>query len=272
MFSDETAQSLQELFSASLIRFAERNQDVSEPPRSLEESLQHGAAKVQAAPFHFALFPEIVRFKTLERSFSSTLGGTFEDAAFLIGREQFGHAEKQYCVRGRVRSTVIHQIDQIIKDYETFVDKKRIRLPDVETERKVIASLAGPGGEDFQEIVDLFLRGREGDEHYFHMKTVKPNKDQSNKAKRLMLRVQALRHPAQPNVFFGMAYNPYGEGNPYRWSYSKPYFDLEHEVLIGGRFWDYVGGPGTFRQLMQLAINAGKDAHDEVIRGLGLGD
>lgn len=273
MFSQALSQSLLELFANSLLRFAEKNRDIVEPPKSLDEALQHGAQSGKAAPFHFALFPEIIRLKTLERSFSSALGNTHEEAAFLIGREHFGYAERQHVVKGRIRSAAISQIDQILKDYESFVTGRRggrVGVADAIAERALLDSLIGPGGDDFQERVDLFLRGPDGAEHYFHMKTVKPNRDQSNKAKRLLLRVHALRRPANVHTFFGMAYNPYGEGNPYKWTFPKPYFDFANEVLIGGQFWDYAGGPDTFRELLRIAIAAGLEVHDQLIRELGI--
>jgi len=270
MLDSATAHSLRQLFTDYLLHFARSNSNVSEPPSSLEESLLHGAREGAAAPFHFALLPEIVRFKTLERSFSSALGAAFEDAAAIVGATRFRVARRQHPVTGRVRATVIQQIDQILKDYETLYERGRIRTPDIAVERALLRDLHGPGGDDFTEIIDLYLEGADGSEHYFHMKTVKPNRDQSNKAKRLMLRVYALRLPAEANVFFGMAYNPYGEGNPYRWSFPKPYFDFEKEVLIGGAFWDYIGGSGTFRQVVELAMGCGRDLHDQILRELGL--
>jgi hypothetical protein len=271
MFSEATSKQLEALLFDSLIHFAEGAPDITAFPATLDETLQDGARTGAAAPFHFALFPEVVRFKVLERSFSSNLGSTFEDIASTIGREHFGHAERQYVVEGRLRATAGGAIEQVLRDYETFVDGKRVRVPNADAESALITPLLGPGGEDCRETLDLFLRDESnGQEHYFHMKTVKPNKDQSNKAKRLMLRVRALRAAADARVFFGMAYNPYGEGNPYRWSFPRPYLDFEREVLIGGSFWDYIGGTGTFEQLMLVALLAGKRAHDQVVQKLGL--
>ena len=187
MFNDATAQRIEELLSSFLVSFSRQNQHVSDPPSSPAEALQFGAVDGSAAPFHFALFPEIVRFKTLERSFSSNLGSVFERIAYEIGRETFAVAEQQHHVTGRVRANVIAQIDQIIKDYETIKDGKRLGLPDMRREHEILDLISGPGGDDYDENVDLYLKSHEGVENYFHMKTIKPNKDQSNKAKRLML-------------------------------------------------------------------------------------
>lgn len=273
MYDANTAQKLREQFANFLLHFAQANTSVSEPPVSLEETLQHGAAGGRAAPFHFTLFPEIIRFKALERSFSSALGSVFESAALTIGKSRFEVAEPQHVVSGRARAIAVSFIDQVIKDYETTVNKKRVRVPNTAEEHRVLDELLGPGGDGelFQERVDLFLKGSDGVEHYFHMKTVKPNRDQSNKAKRLMLRVHALRYPNPTRVFFGMAYNPFGEGNAYRWSFATPYFDFDHEVLVGARFWDYIGGPGTFLALLDLCNSVGRDIHDQLVSDLGLG-
>ncbi|MFN3974665.1 MAG: TdeIII family type II restriction endonuclease [Dehalococcoidia bacterium] len=50
-------------------------------------------------------------------------------------------------------------------------------------------------------------------------------------------------------AIFALYYNPYFPEH-YRWPFTKQIMDMETEVLIGGEFWDFVGGPGTYDELL----------------------
>ena len=58
-------------------------------------------------------------------------------------------------------------------------------------------------------------------------------------------------------------YNPY-HPEPYeRWT-LKGLFDLEEEILVGQEFWDFLGGKGTFEELLGLFEEVGREISTEI--------
>ncbi len=64
----------------------------------------------------------------------------------------------------------------------------------------------------------------------------------------------------------GIPYNPYGRA-PHVHAFALPFFDFANEVMIGEQFWDFVGGPGTYEELLDLYRRVG-DEFSEHLREL----
>lgn len=103
-------------------------------------------------------------------------------------------------------------------------------------------------------ISDLYVKDKEGNETYFEFKSPKPNKEQCLKVtqKYLLIHCMTKSHFPQTKTHYGMAYNPNGEGNQYNHSFSKTYLDIKHHVMIGKNLWDYLGGTGTYEELVKI--------------------
>lgn len=78
-------------------------------------------------------------------------------------------------------------------------------------------------------ISDLYVKDKDGNEVYFEIKSPKPNKDQCLKVteNHLLIHCMTRRHFPQVKTKYGMAYNPYGEGNKYNHNFSKTFLDIE---------------------------------------------
>jgi len=64
-------------------------------------------------------------------------------------------------------------------------------------------------------------------------------------------------------TILAIPYNPY-EPEPYeRWT-LQGLFDLEHEVMVGEEFWDFLGGKGTYEDLLNVFEEAGLELYDEI--------
>src|SRR5439155_15675705 len=81
--------------------------------RPLGESDPDGLIK----PFHQLLFPEgLLRPWEFERTFSTTLGSSFEVAARIIGQHRFQESRNAWIVEGLVSPAARSAIDDILRE------------------------------------------------------------------------------------------------------------------------------------------------------------
>ncbi|MDT7944082.1 MAG: TdeIII family type II restriction endonuclease [Dehalococcoidia bacterium] len=116
-------------------------------------------------------------------------------------------------------------------------------------------------------VIDLYLKSHNGDEWFFEMKSPKRNEDQAVGAVRKMLMVHGVRGAGPPAVqtYYAMAYNPYGDDrSAYAESIAKKCLDCDTMVLMGKKFWDLIGGPGTYEEVLGLYRQVGREFKDEV--------
>ena len=68
---------------------------------------------------------------------------------------------------------------------------------------------------------------------------------------------------AKVNTLIAIPYNPY-EPEPYkRWT-MRGMLDLDYELKVGHEFWDFLGGPGTYQQLLDCFEHVGIQLRDEI--------
>ena len=106
-------------------------------------------------------------------------------------------------------------------------------------------------------ISDLWIK--KGKTKFISIKTVKPNIDQVEKAKRDMLLLKA--HDASFETYLGLYYNPGGPRKiDYNWFLPSKIFDMKKDecVLIGEEYWEMVGGKGTYRTLLAIFAEVGE--------------
>lgn len=207
------------------------------PQTELEQIAQEGISPSGLlAPFHDALVPGITLLG--ERSFSTRLGRLHERVAAAIAREVHASVEQPLDLTGSIPLLSREFITQRVRQLE-----RRQAQPDAPSERSTI--LAHFGEETpITTRIDLYIRTREGEDHYFEMKSAKPNKGQCIEMKQRMLSALAIRRTDSARAWWGVPYNPYGLG-PYLHAYALPFFDFEHEVMLGEAFWNFVGGSET---------------------------
>lgn len=115
--------------------------------------------------------------------------------------------------------------------------------------------------------VDVWLENHEDQLFLFDLKTVKPNKSNFKDFKRTLLEWTAAEFARDPdiviNTMIGVPYNPY-EPKPYkRWT-LEGMLDMEHDILIAEEFWDFIGGKGTYTELLDAFEQAGIELRDEI--------
>lgn len=219
----------------------------------------------RANPFGFRLVPiEIWKSSKFERSFVTSLGqAVFEQVAKIIAEGTGAYAENQHDENLTINTWRQEKIDELIKSHRSSE-----KTPCWEEEVSEILSLSNNKYEDLKVKFDLYIRRADGKEEFYSLKTVKPNLDQTEIAKRDMLYTKACKESSE--VYFALPFNPAGEGNDYRKVHSIPYkiFDMDNDesVLIGAEFWNKVGqDPNTFNELIEVFEKVGQK-YSNIIR------
>ena len=220
-------------------------------------------------PFHEAIVPaEVIRLSEFERSFSTKLGTTFEECARLIALQNFKHAQRGFRTVGMISVAAASKIEQIVA---------RLGSHDETDFLHMIEQVIHVQGVEMVErvaIADLYLLDERGYEHFFEIKSPKPNKGQCLEITERLLRVHAMRQAARPkvNAYFAMGYNPYGVTRAsYTHSFSLQYLDMKNQVLLGPEFWSYIGGEGTYQEVLDVYREVGREMSKTIVDALAFG-
>jgi type II restriction enzyme len=216
-------------------------------------------------PFHEKLFSkEKIREVSFFHSCSTTIGTTlFQNIAYLIAKnnKNFKKVEKQFEVKGNFSNQAKSLIEDIIFDLGRKQDDSKKRMPNIKKEIKEVLSVSG-NGEKSSQIADLFLIDLKDNEIYIEIKTIKPNKGESEKIKRTLLKIIALRNKPV-KVLCGIAYNPY-EPKKFAWPLPLNYLKIGDDLLIGKEFWNFLGGNGTYEELLNVFEETGKELKEKI--------
>ncbi len=203
-------------------------------------------------PFHRALLPKgLLLSRSFFRSFSTKLGQRiFERVAHIIASESglWQKVERNHRVKVGIS-------EESLKEIEEFLDElshkpSRVSPADVPSIK--------PGAVPRDLIADLFLVDFNENEYFVEIKSPKPNKDQTRRTKEKLLVFLARGG----RYYFALPYNPWGDDpSTYKWSFTWQFFSPD-EVLIGRDFWDFIGGPGTYVELLEVFEEVGKEARD----------
>lgn len=220
-------------------------------------------------PFQEALLPEgILRINEFERTLSTKLGSSYEECAKLIALQRFPVVERSYTIEGQVSKRAIEEIEKIANDVGTNGRPKNY----LDLVKKVI-SIKDNYTEVRRRVADLYLKDEDANEVFFEIKSPKPNKGQCVEVIDRQLQIHAIKKAEPPKVrtYFAMAYNPYGDSrSDYKHSFSLNYLDMENQVILGKEFWDFVGGPGTNEEIIEIYREVGQIKSHDMLDQLAL--
>lgn len=231
-----------------------------------KKRLKTDAKAGKLKPFHLAILPtEAIRLSSFERSFSTSLGNTFEECAKLIALDCHREAGRSRILTGQISRRCLAEIERV----RSLIDGGHA-INYLETVDRVIKANTREEVE-IRTITDVYLKTKAGREFYFEIKSPKPNKGQGIEVTDRLLRTHAIRQTGPPKVqtFYAMAYNPYGSRRDYHHSFAIQHLDMEHQVVIQEEFWDIIGGKGTFSNLLEIYAEVGKEKGRQVIQRLG---
>lgn len=217
-------------------------------------------------PFHHRLLgKDRMALFSFIQSLNTTFGiSIYEPVAIALASGRFRVAKSQVKPAAEISSGA-HQQIQTIMDELAMVDRKPNKLVEIEEIRSVCRS--GTLNRVNLTKVDIWLENHNGELFLFDLKTVKPNKGNFKEYKRTLLEwtsAELARDPAVVvNTMVGIPYNPY-EPKPYeRWTLSGM-LDLQHDILIADELWDFIGGKGTYTELLDAFEQAGIELRDEI--------
>jgi len=217
----------------------------------LERIEQQGSSPTGIlAPFHDALVPGIRGLG--ERGFSTALGNLHERIALVIASSVHADVHRAYDLTGNLPVLAREFITQRIDQLEAGAAE-----PDHSYERQQLLNTFGAEVQATTRI-DLYIQTQRGEDHYFEIKSAKPNKGQCIEMKQRILTALGIRRRPEVFAWWGVPYNPYGTADAYSHPYPARFFDFADEVKLGHEFWDFVGGAaGTYDELLDLYREVG---------------
>lgn len=225
----------------------------------INEKLTNYVRETSSMPFLVKLMQdsEKVASYSFIHSLATILGqSVYEKVAEIIAEPHFDKVKTGYDVEGEItneQNTIISKILQEIK--------ARTRKANKEQEIKEILKAKSDGGRKIKVRADLFLK-KGDDEYYIEIKTAKPNIDVFVKSKQKLLEWIALRKK-RVNTILAIPYNPY-HPEPYSRFTMQGYLDEEVELYVAEKFWELLGGKGTYKEVLDIFDEVGKEFKEKI--------
>jgi hypothetical protein len=245
-------------------------QQISNVETVLKTSLRHKFQSYNpepaSMPFHtrllgkdrMALFSFI---HSLNTNFGTSI---FEPVAKAIAVANFQSA-LSHQVAGTKISSQAHNVIQNIMDNLATANS----TPDKPTEINAIRAVCRQGQMRKVKLtkVDIKLVAHDETIYLFDLKTVKPNIGGFKEFKRTLLEWVAATLADSPlanvQTIIAIPYNPY-DPQPYnRWT-MRGMLDLQNELKVAEEFWDFLGGQGTYQQLLDIFERVGIELRPEI--------
>jgi hypothetical protein len=190
-------------------------------------------------------------------SLSTSLGmSIYEQIAKITAESNYDLAKIGYNVAGEISNEENIKISQIMQEI-----KNKTRQANKEKEIKEILACKKDNGRKIKIRADLFLK--KGDkEFYFEIKTAKPNIDVFSKSKQKLLEWVALRNKDVTTIL-AIPYNPYYP-EPYDRFTIQGVLDTDKELFVAEKFWDMLGGKGTYKKLLKIFDEVGKKFKEKI--------
>ena len=218
-------------------------------------------------PFHYRLLgKDRMALYSFIHSLNTTFGmSIYEQVAIALASGKFKVAESQVKPFNKISTEAQRQIQTIINELVIAADRE----PNRSLEMQEIREVCQTGNLKTVKLtqVDVWLENYEGELFLIDLKTAKPNIDSVKGYKRTLLEWTAAELAREPeavvNAIIGIPYNPY-EPEPYnRWT-LRGMLDLQKEILIAAELWDFIGGEGTYEDMLDAFEDAGIELRPEI--------
>lgn len=207
---------------------------------------------------------EFMFYSAFVRSFDSSFGNVFEKMGNRI-------AKLSYEVRGNIDSFLLpDQVGRISSILDSYAD--RIATPSI-SHYSEYSSIYPKDITSFKRshVTDNYFYCKEKDEHY--LIELKASGDLDNKKARAeknalleeyFLLKNQLKTGKGIKIFFGTAYNKFGEKKPWKQERVKQFFATE-ELLIGEEYWNFVCNDSSG---FEIIFSAYKESVDKIRKSL----
>lgn len=225
----------------------------------INDKLSNYARETSSMPFLAKIMQdsEKVAAYSFIHSIATTLGmSMYEQIAKIIALPNYDIVETGYDVEGTISNEENIVISQIMQEI-----KNKTRVADKENEIKEIVGCKPNKGRTIRIRADLFLKKGDG-EYYIEIKTAKPNIDVFSKSKQKLLEWVALRKKPIETIL-AIPYNPYHPEQYSRFT-IQGVLDEEKELYVAEKFWDLLGGKGTYEELLIIFDEIGKEFKNQI--------
>jgi len=235
--------------------------------KNLRNKFKNYKPKSNEMPFHVRLLgTDRMALYSFIQSLNTTFGASlFEPVAVTLANanKKFKMAECQHVVGDSISEMAQREIQEIMNDLSIGVDPKK----KLEIERIRKYCNRGLTKKTKTVKVDLYLESVENEIYLFDLKTAKPNKSNFKDFKRTLLEWTAIELFNKPEAnihsYIAIPYNPY-EPEPYQFWTLKGMLDIEEELLVAERFWDFIGGEGSYEILLDCFEKVGIELRPEI--------
>jgi type II restriction enzyme len=217
-------------------------------------------------PFHYRLLgkDKLALFSFIQ-SLNTTFGTSiYEPVALELAQGRFRSAEMQVRPNNVVSSGAQQKIQEIM-DAITTAQRTPNSIEEIEEIRLVcqVGSLQTVKLRKF----DIYLESFDDSVHFMDIKTVKPNIGGFEDYKRMLLTWAASELQRRPTIeihpYIAIPYNPYEPREYNRWT-MRGIFDLNHEVLVAAEMWDFIGGDGSYIDLLECFERTGIELRPQI--------
>lgn len=225
----------------------------------LNDKLSKYTRETTSMPFLAKLMQdsEKVAAYSFIHSLATTLGmSIYEQISKIIAEASYDIVETGYDVKGSMSNEENAKITQILQEI-----KSKSRTSNKDEEIKEILACNQNNGRQIKIRADLFLK-KGNDEFYIEIKTAKPNIDVFSKSKQKLLEWVALRKK-KVNTILAIPYNPY-HPEPYNRFTMQGYLDEETELYVAEKFWELLGGKGTYEEVLEIFDEVGKEFKEKI--------
>lgn len=233
---------------------------------SLRNKFQNYNPEAAYMPFHTRLLgKDRLALYSFIHSLNTNFGTSiFEPVAKALALSKFEIAELQVTAGTRISSEA-EKVIQDIMDNLIAANTKPDKKAEIDAIRKVCQK--GTMKQVKPTKVDLFIKSKDNDIFLFDIKTAKPNRGGFHEFKRTLLEWVAVtlaeNSKANINTLIAIPYNPY-EPKPYsRWTMAGM-LDLKEELKVADEFWDFLGGKGAYKELLDCFERVGIELRDEI--------
>ncbi|MBX3060411.1 MAG: TdeIII family type II restriction endonuclease [Anaerolineae bacterium] len=213
----------------------------------------------RAYPFHRLFFDDmgLLAFKQ-ERSVVTRMGQQlYPELARCVAREHYAQVALEYEITGQLNQATTDTISRIVRELRSGQRQPNQALEIAEVFTAVAIPTSAP--VDVRVIADLYIGDFSQGPFFAEIKTPVPNLDICAETKQKILTFLALHYQANPQGYLAFPYNPFISRSEYKHPFTKRVMDLQHEVLMGGEFWDFIGGEGTFTQMLEIIEEVGSE-------------
>ncbi len=202
---------------------------------------------------------------TFIQSLNTTFGTSiYEPVAREIARQRFDSVELQAVPPKTMTVGMRRKVDEIIRRLEA-ADANPSRIE----HNKDLRSALGAEPEAVKvrlSKIDVLLQ-RDNALYLVDIKTAKPNLSGFQKYKRTLLEWMGAYLEVNPSLevfpLVAIPYNPYAPKPYNRWT-LRGMLDLKHELLVAEEFWEFLGGDGSFEEVLTCFERVGIQLRAEI--------